>query len=71
VSTRGALCLYRAAQAGALVDGRSYVTPDDIKQLAVPILAHRVISRTHLQGAHRAAVESLIGRLVESVPIPT
>jgi len=71
VSTRGALCLYRAAQAGALVGGRSYVTPDDIKQLSVPILAHRVISRTHLQGAHRAAVESLIGRLVESVPVPT
>ena len=43
VSTRGVLALYRAAQAAALVAGRQYVVPDDVKQLAVPVLAHRVI----------------------------
>ena len=43
VSTRGALALHRASQALALVEGRDYVIPDDIRRLAVPILAHRVI----------------------------
>ena len=39
VSTRGALTLYRAAQARAVIENRDFVTPDDIKQLAVPVLA--------------------------------
>ena len=42
VSTRGRLTLYRAAQSLALVSGRDFVIPDDIKALAVPVLAHRV-----------------------------
>ncbi|PMP81580.1 MAG: AAA family ATPase, partial [Chloroflexus aggregans] len=42
-STRGALALYRAAQAWAALNGRDYVTPDDIKTLAIPVLAHRLI----------------------------
>lgn len=70
VSTRGALSLYRAAQATAMISGRSYVTPDDIKQLAVPVLGHRVITKSYLQGQQRASVESLIERLVASVPVP-
>ena len=43
VSPRGALLLRRAAQARALTFGRDYVIPDDIKQIAVPVLAHRII----------------------------
>ena len=43
VSTRGALALHRAVQALALVEGREYVIPDDIRRLAVPVLAHRII----------------------------
>lgn len=43
VSTRGALALHRAAQALALVEGREYVIPDDVRRLAGPIMAHRVI----------------------------
>ncbi len=70
VSTRGALALYRAAQAAALVAGRSYVTPDDVKQLAVSALAHRVIPKGYLHGDQRSAVEALIERLVEEVPVP-
>jgi len=70
VSTRGALALYRAAQAAALVDGRSYVVPDDIKQLAVPVLAHRVITRGYLHGGQREAIEALIQRLVDEVAVP-
>ncbi len=70
VSTRGALALYRAAQAAALVAGRGYVVPDDVKSLAVPVLAHRVITKGYLHGDQRSAVEALIERLVEDVPVP-
>jgi len=70
VSTRGALALYRAAQASALVAGRTYVVPDDVKGLAVPVLAHRVITKGYLHGGQREAVETLIERLVEEVAVP-
>jgi MoxR-like ATPase len=71
VSTRGALALYRAAQAAALVTGRDYVVPDDVKALAVPVLAHRVIPKGYLHGGQREAIEALVERLVEEVPVPT
>ncbi len=70
VSTRGALAFYRAAQATALVAGRNYVVPDDVKQLAVPVLAHRIITKGYLHGEQRQAVESLVERLVATIPVP-
>jgi MoxR-like ATPase len=70
VSVRGTLALYRASQALAFVLGRDYVTPDDVKTLAVPVLAHRVIPRGYLRGGQREAVESLLLRLVEGVHVP-
>jgi MoxR-like ATPase len=70
VSTRGALCLYRAAQALALIEGRQFVIPDDIKTLAVPVLSHRVITKGYLHGRYTQAVEALIHRLLEQVPAP-
>jgi MoxR-like ATPase len=69
-STRGALALYRAAQAAALVAGRQYVVPDDVKRLAVHVLAHRVIAKGYLHNGQREAVEGLIERLVDDVPVP-
>lgn len=69
-SIRGTLALYRAAQAAALIAGRRYVVPDDVKQLAVPVLAHRVITKGYLHGGQREAVEALVERLVEEVPVP-
>ncbi len=45
VSPRGMLALMRASQAFALISGRDFVTPDDIKALAVPVLAHRLVVR--------------------------
>jgi MoxR-like ATPase len=71
VSTRGALAFYRAAQAVALVAGREYVVPDDVKHLAVPVLAHRVIPKGYLHGGQRDAVESLVERLVDQTPVPS
>jgi MoxR-like ATPase len=70
VSPRGALALYRAAQASALVAGRDYVVPDDVKTLAVAVLSHRVISKSYLHGGQREAVETLIERLVNEIAVP-
>lgn len=70
VSTRGALSLTRAAQALALIEGRDYVVPDDVKVLSVPVLAHRVITKGYLHGGHRDAVEALVSRLIDESEVP-
>jgi MoxR-like ATPase len=51
-STRAAIALYRAAQAFAVTAGREYVVPDDVKALAEPVLAHRLVTRGWVQGGH-------------------
>jgi MoxR-like ATPase len=71
VSIRGGLSLYRAAQAWALAEGRDFVVPDDVKHLAVAVLAHRVIPKGYLHGGQREAVEALVERLVDEVPVPS
>jgi len=70
VSTRGALGLYRASQALALIENRDFVIPDDVKRLVLPVLSHRVIAKGYLQGTNRQALEALMTRLVESVRVP-
>jgi MoxR-like ATPase len=69
VSTRGALTLYRAAQSLALVSGRSYVIPDDIKGLAVPVLAHRVVGKSFLQAGEFGAAEAIIRDIVDRIRV--
>ena len=70
VSPRGALALLAAAQASAAVDGRTFVTPDDVKGVAPLVLAHRIIVRpeAELEGA---AADAIVARLLASVPAPT
>ena len=70
VSTRGALSMYRAAQATALLDGRDYVVPDDVKRLAAAVFSHRVIAKGHRYDGQRQSVETIIQRLVETIPTP-
>jgi MoxR-like ATPase len=72
VSTRGALAWYRAAQAAALAAGRDFVVPDDVKLLAVPCLAHRlVLAQAHDSlGRLRADSERLITEIIHRVAIP-
>jgi len=66
------LALYRASQALALVEKRDYVIPDDIKRLAVPVLAHRLLlKRARLADAKEAAVEFLEDNLETQSPCPT
>ncbi|MEZ0373919.1 MAG: AAA family ATPase [Candidatus Sericytochromatia bacterium] len=69
VSPRGSLALFQAARARALVLGRNYVTPEDIRLLAVPILAHRLILRSQLTLQGRNKVE-LMQEIVTAVPVP-
>jgi MoxR-like ATPase len=71
VSTRGALTLYRAAQSLALVTGRDFVVPDDIKTLAVPVLAHRVVGKSFLQAGEFGAAEAVIRDIVDRVRVPS
>jgi MoxR-like ATPase len=70
VSTRGTLAFYRAAQAFALVNGRNHVIPDDIKGLAIAVLAHRIVPRGMLPGADRSAAEDVIYQVLSGVRVP-
>lgn len=70
VSTRGALTLYRAVQSLALVSGRNYVTPDDIKTLAIPVLAHRLVGRSFLQAGEFSASEGILRDIIDRTPAP-
>ena len=72
VSPRGSLALLRAARARALTDGRDYLVPDDIKELAVPALAHRVMVKARLGAAGAGSVdgEAAIRAIVQDVPVP-
>ncbi len=72
-SPRAALGLQRAAQAMARLEGRDYCVPDDVKRMAVPVLAHRVVpaERAALNLAPGAdATDALMAELVEGVPVP-
>ena len=65
VSPRGAQALFRAAQALALVEGRQYVVPDDIKRLVVPAFAHRVVVDTRVALSQRGP--DTAGRILEEI----
>jgi MoxR-like ATPase len=77
VSPRGSLALLRAAKAHALADGRDYVVPDDVKRLAVPALAHRVLVRTRAAAtgdgrpdSALADADEVIRTIVQDVRVP-
>ena len=67
-SSRALLALMRACQALAAVRGRNYVVPDDVKYLAVPVLAHRIILRG---SQYQASTESFVRDLLSRIPVPT
>ncbi|MEN9234221.1 MAG: MoxR family ATPase [Gloeomargarita sp. DG02_1_bins_92] len=72
VSTRGALALVRAAKARALVQGRGYCVPDDVVELLVPVLAHRLSlgNMGHDIQAHRQESEAILRDLTAEIPLP-
>ena len=69
VSTRGALALSRAAQSMAFIKGRDYVTPDDIKELFIPVTSHRVYSEWERLEAYNKTVE-ILERILSKVKVP-
>ncbi len=70
-STRAALGLYRAVQAAALIEGRDYIIPDDIKQLVVPALAHRLISKKWSQGKRDDGAADALREILDQTAVPS
>ena len=68
-SPRASLSLHLASQSLAAIRGRNYVLPDDIKYLAVPVLAHRLVSRSEMRLRGRT-VEDTVKEIVAGVPVP-
>ncbi|MGD8240187.1 MAG: MoxR family ATPase [Armatimonadota bacterium] len=68
-SPRGSLTLRRCGQALAAVQGRGYVLPDDVKRVAVPALAHRLVVQPEAR-ARGTTAESVVEELLRSVPVP-
>jgi len=72
ISTRGALALRRASQACAYLEGRDYCIPDDIKAMAIPTLAHRIVPARHLEssGEDIGIGSAHIRAILEEVEVP-
>jgi len=68
-SPRASLGLHLASQALAAIRGRNYVIPDDVKYLAVPALAHRLISKTEAR-LRGQSLEAIVSEIVPTVPVP-
>jgi MoxR-like ATPase len=70
VSPRGALALTQACQAAAVVSGRDYVTPDDVKTLFIPCCAHRVVSKTYLHNGDMVATTRVLQTILDITASP-
>jgi MoxR-like ATPase len=72
VSPRGAQGLFRASQALALLEGRAYVIPDDIKRLVLPVFAHRVVVNARAVLTHRSTevAERILSEILTLVEVP-
>jgi MoxR-like ATPase len=70
VSPRGALALTQASQAAAMLGGREYVIPDDVKRLFLPCCAHRVVSKTYLHNGDAAATGRMLQAILDRIPAP-
>ncbi|MEO6323708.1 MAG: MoxR family ATPase, partial [Thermoanaerobaculia bacterium] len=73
VSPRGAQGFYRAMQARALVAGRPYATPDDVKRVAIPVLAHRILAAAAAGfdgSSSRRREQDAVQRVLDEIPVP-
>lgn len=72
VSPRGSLMLYHAAQAMAFLNGRNFCTPDDFKQLVVPVFGHRIVVNTNYVSAHKKSeqAETVLREILTGVCVP-
>jgi MoxR-like ATPase len=70
VSPRGALALTQAVQASAVLHGRDFSTPDDVKGLFIPVCAHRVVSKTYLHNGDSNATARVLQAIMDQVAAP-
>ncbi|MGB7157899.1 MAG: MoxR family ATPase [Tepidisphaeraceae bacterium] len=70
VSPRGSLALTQAVQASALLEGRDYATPDDVKGLFIPVCSHRVVSKTYLHNGDANATARVLESIMGQVAAP-
>jgi MoxR-like ATPase len=71
VSPRGSLMLYRAAQALAYLNGRTFTTPDDFKSLVIPVFSHRVVVDARYGSTRKSEqAEKLLAEILEGVAVP-
>ena len=71
VSTRGALVYFKACQALAMVNGRDFVIPEDVKRLAAPVLSHRILMKERRMTRGESAPEArFIQRILNETPVP-
>ncbi len=70
VSPRGALALTQTSQASARLDGRNYVTPDDVKKLFIAVCGHRVLGKTYLSNGDAQGNQAVLQRILDEVATP-
>jgi MoxR-like ATPase len=70
ISTRGALALTQAAQAAAVLAGRNYVIPDDVKQLFIPVCSHRVVSKAYLHNGDGKTTDRTLQSVLDRLAAP-
>ena len=70
VSPRGALALTHASQGSALLAGRDFVIPDDVKDMFLSACAHRVIGKSYLHNGDARGTEAILKKILEQVPAP-
>jgi MoxR-like ATPase len=70
VSPRGALAITQSSQAAAMLAGRDYVIPDDVKKMFLPVCGHRVLSKSYLHNGDGRGTEGALRRILEETPAP-
>lgn len=70
VSPRGSIACFKAVRASAFVHGRSFATPDDVKALAIPVLAHRILLSPKGRNS-LGSPEALVQQLLDTIPVPS
>lgn len=73
ISPRGGIHMFQAMQAMALLQGRTYAIPDDLQEVAVPVLSHRIIpsgGQASIPGERRRLAENTLRELLDRVPVP-
>jgi MoxR-like ATPase len=70
VSTRGAIVLFRSVQCQAMLENRKFAVPDDVKRLAVPVLAHRIVCRGLVREGQRDRARTIIRQILQKTPVP-